>query len=155
VSTDAYDNRFLPMVKTMIDDPDSKAKREALGLILFHLTDSRPGDKAAAAGHDKTYAFLGSPFDGDGYAGRAVWINPKWKRITTGVDRRLGFDRLKINLEASASMPVFNTKLKRDDMMTVATEATFIMIPRLSRRGPSVAHRRLAGNHQGRGLRST
>lgn len=26
-------------------------------------------------------------------------------------------------------MPVFNPELKRDDMMTVATEATFIMIP--------------------------
>ena len=49
LSTDAHENRFLPLAKVMIDDPDSEAKRKALGLILFHLTDSRPGDKTAAA----------------------------------------------------------------------------------------------------------
>lgn len=85
LSTDAYDNRFLPKAKRVIADPEDGAAREDLGLLLFHLSDDRPGTGPIDAGAGRV--FYG---EGRGYRDRAIWINPTWKRIGLAVDRRLG-----------------------------------------------------------------
>lgn len=122
LSQDAYDNRFLPKAKLVIADPDNGAARKDIGLLMFHLSDDRPGSGQLSAGSGRVFYGKGA-----GYRERAVWINPTWKRIGLTVDRRIGSVRISITVRASAALPVYNTAAKRDDMMEMKTEATFFL----------------------------
>lgn len=122
LTADAYDNRFLPKAEDVIADPDNADARKELGLLLFHLSNDRPGASRLSAGPD--HIFYGG---GSGYDQRSVWVNPVWRRTGTELSERNGVAVLSMSMTASAALPVFNTATNRDDMLVVKTEATFEM----------------------------
>ena len=124
LTADAYDRRFLPKAEGVIADPDNANARKELGLLLFHLSNDRPGASRMSAGPD--HIFYGG---GSGYDERSVWINPTWKRTGIEVSDRNGVAVLSLSMTASAALPVYNLATERDDMLLVETEATFEMTP--------------------------
>lgn len=130
LSTDAYDNRFVPKARSVIADPGDTSARKQLGVLLFHLGDDRPGNGRLSAGPN--HSFYGK---GLGYDERSAWINPTWKRTGLLLDQVDGVARLSISVSASAALPVYNTATGHDDMLVVKTEAVFRMAKRTTDSG--------------------
>ncbi|MEJ7633723.1 hypothetical protein [Aeromicrobium sp.] len=116
---------YRPRINTFLANPDSVDAREDLGLVLFRGEGTAKGAKHASAGRGRV--FYGTAFTTKGYRHRDEWINPKWSRVRISVDRSKAEPRIVARLEASASAPVFNTSIRRHDMVTVPTSATFFL----------------------------
>lgn len=114
---------YRPRIDTFVANPGSLAARNALGLALLR-GDGTTGDHTSA-GHGRVY--YGKAYTTDGYRDRAVWINPTWSEVAISVDRSLSTPRIAARLTARASLPVFNRIAERDDMLTVATTATYFL----------------------------
>jgi len=117
-----WTNTYLPRVRRLVANPDNVAARRDLGLVLFRGTGTPAGAAHAAAG--KGRVFYGPAFTTDGYAEGEVWINRRWSSVRASVDLTRTAPRLRIDLEASAALPVWNPAAKRGEMLTVPTAAT-------------------------------
>ncbi len=91
--------------------------------MLLRGDGTRRSHNSAGVGR----VYYGKAFTTDGYNDRAVWINPKWSTVSISVDYSKSQPRIAAKLTAEASIPVFNTAAKRDDMLTVATSATYFL----------------------------
>lgn len=125
LSSSTADPVYQPRVKAFVANPGNSSARGALGIVLFSGAGTPAGAKHASAGLDRI--FYGKAFTTKGYAHRAAWIDPSWSKVTLTVDRAKAAPRLVASLTATASMPVFNTRSKHDEMMTVPTIATFTL----------------------------
>lgn len=113
LSRSTADVTYRSRVDQFVASPsDDGAKK--LGLVLLR-----------SAGDD--HRFYGPRNSAQGYADRAVWINPRWSTVEVGLDRTRSTPRLTARLTAQASIPVFHVEAARDDMLTVPTAATFQM----------------------------
>lgn len=116
---------YRPRIAQFIADPSSDRAGEQLGLILFTARSTPRGSEHATAG--RGHVFYGPAFTTDGYRDRAAWINPRWSTVTIGVDRSMSQPRISATVTASAALPVYDRANKRDAMMTVPTQATFLL----------------------------
>lgn len=117
-----WSNVYLPRVQRLVSNPDDPAARRDLGVMLFRGTGT-PSDAAhASAGQGRV--FYGEAFTTDGYDDRAVWINPRWSDVRASVDLAQVQPRLRIDLEASAAVPVWDPASGQHEMLTVPTTAT-------------------------------
>jgi hypothetical protein len=114
---------YAPRVAAFVANPDNVSARDALGLVLLRGAGKSDGHTSAGLGR----VYYGKAYSADGYRDRAVWINPKWSKVTISVDRSTGKPRIAAKLTAKASIPVFNPSKKRDDMLEVATSATYYL----------------------------
>lgn len=113
---------YLPRVRRLVANPDDPSARRDLGLVLFRGTGT-PRDAAhASAGEGRV--FYGEAFTPGGYDDRAVWVNPRWSDVSASVDRSQVTPRLRIDLEASAAVPVWDPGSGQHEMLTVPTTAT-------------------------------
>lgn len=116
---------YRPRISTFVAHPDSLGARDGLGLVLFRGEGTAAGAKHAAAGQGRV--FYGPAFSRKGYRGRAVWVNPTWSKVAISVDRSKAEPRIVASLDASAALPVFNPRTRRDDMLTAPTHVTFFL----------------------------
>lgn len=123
LTSETANSYYRPRINTFVADPGSIAARDALGLVL--LRGDGINGKHNSAGVGRVY--YGKPFTTDGYKDRAVWINPKWSKVSISLDYSKSQPRIAAKLTAQASVPVFNTAEKRADMLTVATSATYLL----------------------------
>jgi hypothetical protein len=114
---------YRPRIDAFVANPGSVAARNALGLVLLRGAGTSDGHTSAGVGR----VYYGKAYTADGYLDRAVWINPRWSKVAISVDRSLATPRIAAKLTAEASIPVFNPDEKRDDMLTVATSATYYL----------------------------
>ena len=114
---------YAPRVAAFVANPDNVSARDALGLVLLRGAGTSHGHTSAGLGR----VYYGKAYSADGYRGRAVWINPTWSKVAISVDRSTGQPRIAAKLTAKASIPVFNPGEKRDDMLAVATSATYYL----------------------------
>lgn len=114
---------YRPRINTFVADPGSISARDALGLVLLRGDGVQGKHNSAGVGR----VYYGKPFTTDGYKGRAVWVNPKWSKVSISLDYSKSQPRIAARLTAQASVPVFNTAEERDDMLTVATTATYLL----------------------------
>jgi|GEM_PF-3229108 len=113
-------------VNAFVANPANSAARGALGIVLFSGAGTPAGAKHASAGLGRV--FYGKAFSSDGYADRAAWIDPAWSTVTVAANRATATPRLVASLTATASMPVFNTRTRQDEMITVPTNATLTLV---------------------------
>ena len=123
LSSDTASRFYRPRIDAFVADPGSIAARDALGLVLLRGAGTSDGHTVAGAGR----VYYGKSYTADGYRDRAVWINPRWSKVSISVDRTMSQPRIAATFTARASMPVFNPAAKRDDMLTVATTATYYL----------------------------
>ncbi len=123
LTSETANSFYRPRINTFVADPGSIAARDALGLVLLRGDGIRGKYNSAGSGR----VYYGKPFTTRGYRGRAVWINPKWSTVAISLDYSKAQPRIAAKLTADASVPVFNTAAKRDDMLTVATSATYLL----------------------------
>lgn len=123
LTAETANSYYRPRITAFVTDPGSIPARDALGLVL--LRGNGVSGKHNSAGVGRVY--YGKAFTTDGYKGRAVWVNPKWSTVSIGLDYSKSQPRIAAKLTAQASVPVFNTTDKRDDMLTVATSATYLL----------------------------
>lgn len=116
---------YRTRVAAFVGDPGNAHGRDELGLVLFRGEGTSAGARHAAAGNG--HVFYGKAYTTSGYRNRAVWINPTWSRVTISVDRSKSRPRILATLQASAAIPVYDTGERRDDMLTVPTEAAFFL----------------------------
>lgn len=116
---------YRPRIASFVGNPSSNQAGEQLGLVLFTARDTGASEKHSSAGNG--HVFYGPRFSGQGYRDRAAWINPTWSRVAVAIDRSSSQPRIQARLTASASMPVYATATKTDAMLTVPTQATFIL----------------------------
>ncbi|MDR7086027.1 hypothetical protein J2X11_000866 [Aeromicrobium panaciterrae] len=114
---------YQPRINAFVANPGSTAARDELGLVLLRGEGKR--GKYASAGLGRVY--YGKAYTTRGYRGRAAWINPKWSTVSISVDYSKAQPRIAAKFTAQASVPVFNTAKKRDEMLTVATSATYFL----------------------------
>ncbi|GAA3515754.1 hypothetical protein GCM10022234_08550 [Aeromicrobium panaciterrae] len=123
LSAETASGVYRPRINAFVANPGSLAARDALGLVLLRGNGTSHGHTSAGSGR----VYYGKAYTTDGYRGRAVWINPKWSKVAISVDRSLATPRIAATLTAKASLPVFNPAADRDDMLTVATSATYYL----------------------------
>ncbi len=123
LSAETASGVYRPRIDAFVANPGSLSARDALGLVLLRGNGKSGGHTSAGSGR----VYYGKAYTTDGYTGRAVWINPKWSKVAISVDRSLATPRIAAKLTAKASLPVFNTAADRDDMLTVATSATYFL----------------------------
>lgn len=123
LSAETASGVYRPRVDAFVANPGSLSARDALGLVLLRGDGTSGGHTSAGSGR----VYYGKAYTTDGYRGRAVWINPKWSKVAISVDRSLATPRIAATLTAKASLPVFNPSADRDDMLTVATSATYYL----------------------------
>lgn len=123
LTTETVNSYYRPRIAEFVANPGSISARDALGLVL--LRGEGVIGKHNSAGPGRVY--YGKPFTTSGYQDRAVWINPKWSTVAISLDYSKSQPRIAAKLTAQASVPVFNTAAKRDDMLTVATSATYLL----------------------------
>lgn len=123
LTAETANNFYRPRIKAFVADPGNVAARDALGLVLLRGDGLRGKHNSAGLGR----VYYGKPFTTSGYRGRATWINPKWSTVAISLDYSKAQPRIAAKLTAQASVPVFNTAEKRDDMLTVATSATYLL----------------------------
>lgn len=116
---------FRPRINAFVAYPDDVDVRDELGLVVLRGEGTAAGAKHTSAGNGRV--FYGKAFSTDGYRGRAAWVNPTWSKVTISVDRSKAEPRIVATLDASAAVPVFNTAKRRDDMLTVPTDATLFL----------------------------
>jgi hypothetical protein len=114
---------YSPRVNAFVANPGSVSARDALGLVLLRGAGTSGGHTSAGVGR----VYYGKAFTADGYRDRAAWINPTWSKVSIGVDWSKSEPRIAAKLTANASIPVFNPGEKRDEMLTVATSATYYL----------------------------
>ena len=114
---------YAPRVSTFVANPASTSARDALGLVLLRGNGTTGGRTSAGV----VRVYYGKAYTTDGYRDRAAWINPTWSKVSISVDRTKSRPRVVAKFTAKASIPVFNTIVKRDDMLTVATTATYYL----------------------------
>lgn len=112
---------YRPRVNAFVANPGSGAVRDALGLVLLRGIGTQDGHTAAGQGR----VYYGKAYTTDGYRDRSAWINPTWSKVAISLDWSRSQPRIVASFDATASMPVFNTAQKRDDMLTIATKATY------------------------------
>ncbi len=123
LTSETANSFYRPRINTFVANPGSIAARDALGLVLLRGDGISGKHNSAGAGR----VYYGKPFTTSGYQDRAVWINPKWSKVAISLDYSKAQPRIAAKLTAQASTPVFNTAQKRDDMLTVATSATYLL----------------------------
>ena len=123
LSSDTASQFYRARIDAFVANPGSVATRDALGLVL--LRDAGTSDGHTAAGVGRFY--YGTSYTTDGYRDRAAWINPSWSKVSISVDRTKSEPRIAAVFTAEASIPVFNPGQKRDDMLKVATTATYYL----------------------------
>lgn len=114
---------YKPRINAFVANPGSGAARDELGLVL--LRGEGKSGKHTSAGRGRV--FYGKAYTTQGYLDRAAWINPKWSTVSISVDYAKAQPRIAAKLTGKASVPVFNSAKKRDDMLTVATSATYFL----------------------------
>lgn len=123
LTSETANSFYRPRINTFVADPGSISARDALGLVLLRGDGIRGKYNSAGSGR----VYYGKPFTTRGYKGRAVWINPKWSTVAISLDYSKAQPRIAAKLTAQASVPVFNTAARRDDMLTVSTSATYLL----------------------------
>lgn len=113
---------YRQRISRFIAAPGCRDAAEALGLVL--LRGEVSGDHSSAG---SGRIFYGPALTTRGYRDRAVWINPTWTTVAISVDRAKAEPRIVAAFKASASLPVFDTSSKSDQMMTIETAATLYM----------------------------
>jgi hypothetical protein len=126
LSSSTASGAYQARIDAFVASPANAAARGAMGIVLFSGAGTPPGAKHASAGLDRV--FYGKAFTTKGYTHRAAWIDPSWSTVSVSVDRARVAPRLVASLTATASMPVFNTRTHRDEMITVPTIATFTLV---------------------------
>lgn len=114
--TDSTQETYRSRINQFIASPRDDT---ALGLVLLRGHGTAGDAISAGAGR----VFYGPAGSTRGYRGRSVWINPQWSAVRISVDRTKAEPRIVATFDASAAMPVFNTSVHRDDMLTISTQA--------------------------------
>ncbi|WP_229054910.1 hypothetical protein [Aeromicrobium sp. Leaf350] len=115
--TDASRAETYPgRIDAVVAAPRSSAAREATGLVL--LDGPGPG-----AGRQ----FFGEPWTETGYTDRAVWVDPAWSTVRVDLERGGSRPRLRVSLEASAGVPVWNPGKGVAEKLTIATTSTYVL----------------------------
>ncbi|MEO6606668.1 MAG: hypothetical protein ABIN55_13780 [Aeromicrobium sp.] len=123
LTTETANNYYRPRISAFVADPGSTPARDALGLVLLRGNGTSGDNNSAGVGR----VYYGKAFSLDGYKNRAVWVNPKWSKVAISIDYSKSEPRIAAKLTAKASVPVFNKVEKRDNMLTVATSATYLL----------------------------
>ncbi len=123
LSSTTASNVYVPRIDSFVANPGSISARDALGLVPLRGLGKQGGHTSAGVGR----VYYGRAYTTDGYRDRATWVNPTWSDVSISVDWSQAQPRIAARLTAQASAPVFNTVEKRDDVLKVATTATYYL----------------------------
>ena len=112
----ARTSTYPPRLSAVVAAPRSTAAREGTGVVL--LDGPTPGGGRQ---------FFGAPWSEDGYADRPVWIDPAWGVVAIDLQRGGSRPLLSASLEASAGVPVWNSRTSTAEKLTVRTTASYVL----------------------------
>lgn len=103
-------------IRAVVADPRGDAARRGTGLLLLNGPDVGAGR-----------VFYGPPWSRDGYADRAVWVDPEWSPLEVAPTGGFG-TRVRVDFSASAAIPVWNPSISAGELLRIPTSASLQML---------------------------